>query len=158
MTTTGNISSVLNDIPTCLPVAGVLSDFRHRCHLLWNTPIEFHYSKESLINSGWIGLWFKMIKFKAWNASNSRAIAKFHNMGIGHFGHNAFIHELIRGSLTVSFINSPDISLPTRENHFPDPQKLSALTCWQAGSDTSDRSNGSTVFLYLCWIHQCAGW
>ncbi len=40
-----------------------------------------------------------MIKFKAWNASNSRAIAKFHNMGIGHFGHNAFIHELIRGSL-----------------------------------------------------------
>jgi hypothetical protein len=57
-----------------------------------------------------------MIKFKAWNARplidilsprhwhfpvlrNSRAIAKFHNMGIGHFGHNAFIHELIRGSL-----------------------------------------------------------
>ena len=40
-----------------------------------------------------------MIKFKAWNASNSRAIAKFHNMGIGHFGHNAFIHELIRDSL-----------------------------------------------------------
>jgi len=39
-----------------------------------------------------------MIKFKAWNASNSKAIAKFHNMGIGHFGHNAFIHELIRGS------------------------------------------------------------
>ena len=41
-----------------------------------------------------------MIKFKAWNASNSRAIAKFHNMGIGHFGLNTFIHELIRGSLT----------------------------------------------------------
>jgi hypothetical protein len=40
-----------------------------------------------------------MIKFKAWNASNSRAIAKFHNTEIGHFGHNAFIHELIRGSL-----------------------------------------------------------
>ena len=52
-----------------------------------------------------------MIKFKAWNvsktqsnrcahgASFSRAIAKFHNAEIGHFGRNAFIHELIRGSL-----------------------------------------------------------
>jgi len=54
-----------------------------------------------------------MIKFKAWNARplidilsprhwhfpvRRRAIAKFHNMGIGHFGLNAFIHELIRGS------------------------------------------------------------
>ncbi len=43
-----------------------------------------------------------MIKFKAWNASNSKAIAKFHNTEIGHFGHNAFIHELIRGSLIVT--------------------------------------------------------
>ena len=59
-----------------------------------------------------------MIKFKAWNARplndilsprhwhfpvlrNSRAIAKFHNMGIAHSGHNTFIHELIRGSLTA---------------------------------------------------------
>jgi hypothetical protein len=58
----------------------------------------------------------RTVQFKAWNARplidilsprhwhfpvlrNSRAIAKFHNMGIGHFGHNAFIHELIRGSL-----------------------------------------------------------
>ncbi len=41
-----------------------------------------------------------MARFKAWNASNSRAIAKFHNAEIGHFGHNTFIHELIRGSLT----------------------------------------------------------
>ncbi len=40
-----------------------------------------------------------MARFKAWNASNSRAIAKFHNAEIGHFGHNTFIHELIRGSL-----------------------------------------------------------
>jgi len=40
-----------------------------------------------------------MIKFKAWNASNSTAIAKFHNTEIGYFGRNAFIHELIRGSL-----------------------------------------------------------
>jgi hypothetical protein len=41
----------------------------------------------------------RTVQFKAWNASNSRAIAKFHNTEIGHFGHNAFIHELIRGSL-----------------------------------------------------------
>jgi len=40
-----------------------------------------------------------MIKLKAWNASNSRAIAKFHNAEIGHFGQNAFIHGLIRGFL-----------------------------------------------------------
>jgi len=63
-----------------------------------------------------------MTKFKAWNARplidilaprhlhfpvlrNSRAIAKFHNMGIGHFGHNAFIYELIRGSLSSMFLN-----------------------------------------------------
>jgi len=40
-----------------------------------------------------------MIEFKAWNASNSKAIAKFHNAEIGHFGPNTFNHELIRGSL-----------------------------------------------------------
>jgi hypothetical protein len=56
-----------------------------------------------------------MIKFKAWNARplidilssrhwhflvlRSRAIAKFHNAEIDYFGHNAIIHELIRGSL-----------------------------------------------------------
>jgi len=57
-----------------------------------------------------------MIKLKAWNARplidilssrhwhfpvlrNSRAIAKFHNAEIDYFGHNAFIHELIRGSM-----------------------------------------------------------
>ena len=44
-----------------------------------------------------------MVKFKAWNASNSRAIAKFHNAEIGHFGHNTFIHELIRGSLVSKY-------------------------------------------------------
>jgi hypothetical protein len=56
-----------------------------------------------------------MIKFKAWNASKthsircahgasfSRAIAKFHNAEIDHFEHNAFIHELIRGSLNRRF-------------------------------------------------------
>jgi len=59
----------------------------------------------------------RTVQFKAWNARplidilssrhwhfpvlrNSRAIAKFHNAEIGHFGHNAFIQELIRGSLT----------------------------------------------------------
>jgi len=58
-----------------------------------------------------------MIKFKAWNVRplidilslwhwyfpvrrNSRVIAEFHNMEIGHFRHNALIHELIRGSLS----------------------------------------------------------
>ena len=40
-------------------------------------------------------------QFKAWNASNSRAIAKLHNAEIDYFGHNAFIHELIRGSLAL---------------------------------------------------------
>jgi len=54
-----------------------------------------------------------MIKFKAWNASNIRAIAKFYNTEIGHFGHNAFIHELIRGSLvkqaTRTFHQSADV-------------------------------------------------
>ncbi len=57
----------------------------------------------------------RTVQFKAWKARplidilsprhwhflvlrNSMAIAKFHNMGIGHFGHNTFIHELIRGS------------------------------------------------------------
>jgi len=43
----------------------------------------------------------RTVQFKAWNASNSTAIAKFHNTEIGHFGHNAFIHELIRGSLNL---------------------------------------------------------
>ena len=40
-----------------------------------------------------------MIKIKAWNASNSRAIAKFHNAEIDYFGHKMFVHDLIRGSL-----------------------------------------------------------
>jgi hypothetical protein len=44
----------------------------------------------------------RTVQLKAWNASNSRAIAKFHNAEIGHFGRNAFIHELIRGSLDAT--------------------------------------------------------
>ncbi len=61
-----------------------------------------------------------MIKFKACNVRpltdilsprhwhfpvlrNSRAIAKFHNTEIGHFGHNPIHPELIRGSLSDIF-------------------------------------------------------
>ncbi len=55
-----------------------------------------------------------MTQFKAWNASNSKAIAKFHNTEIGHFGRNAFIHELIRGSLGDIFRYIP-------VNIVPDP-------------------------------------
>ena len=54
-----------------------------------------------------------MTKFKAWNAGNSMAIAKFHNMGIGHFGHNAFIHELIRGSLVYNGLKSVSLKFGT---------------------------------------------
>jgi len=39
-----------------------------------------------------------MFWFKAWNARNSRAIAKFHNAETGHFDHKMSIHDLIRGS------------------------------------------------------------
>jgi hypothetical protein len=67
----------------------------------------------------------RTVQFKAWNARplndilsprhwhfpmlrNSTAIAKFHNMGIGQFGHNAFIHELIRGSLAMKISSEND--------------------------------------------------
>jgi hypothetical protein len=40
-----------------------------------------------------------MFWFKAWNARNSRAIAKFCNVETGHFNHNMSIHDLIRGTL-----------------------------------------------------------
>jgi len=73
----------------------------------------------------------RTVQFKAWNARplidilsprhwhfpvlrNSRAIAKFHNAEIGHFGHNAFIHELIRGSLNYH-----------KENNLVTPQAIS---------------------------------
>ena len=42
---------------------------------------------------------FKMIEFEAGNARNSRAIAKFSNEEIGHFGLKLIVHVLIRGSL-----------------------------------------------------------
>ena len=44
---------------------------------------------------------FKMIEFEAGNARNSRAIAKFSNEEIGHFGLKLIAHVLIRGSLTI---------------------------------------------------------
>ena len=40
-----------------------------------------------------------MNKVKAWNASNSRAITKFHYADIGYFELKMLIHELIRGTL-----------------------------------------------------------
>ena len=43
-----------------------------------------------------------MNKVKAWNASNSRAITKFHYADIGYFELKMLIHELIRGTLRAS--------------------------------------------------------
>ena len=40
-----------------------------------------------------------MIKVKAGNARNSRAIAKFSNAEIDYFGLKLIVHVLIRGSL-----------------------------------------------------------
>lgn len=54
--------------------------------------------REPLIKTGRIMLRFKMIEFEAGNARNSRAIAKFSNEEIGHFGLKLIVHVLIRGS------------------------------------------------------------
>ena len=43
----------------------------------------------------------KTFWFKAWNARNSRAIAKFQNAEAGRFNHKMSIHDLFRGSLGV---------------------------------------------------------
>ncbi len=40
-----------------------------------------------------------MIEIKAWNARNSRAIAKFHNAEIDYFRLKLIGHDLFRGSL-----------------------------------------------------------
>jgi hypothetical protein len=58
--------------------------------------------REPLIKSGTNRLSVKMFWFKAWNARNSRAIAKFHNAETGHFNHKMSIHDLIRGSLVFA--------------------------------------------------------
>ena len=42
-----------------------------------------------------------MIEIKAWNARNSRAIAKFHNAEIDYFGLKLIGHDLFRGSLAA---------------------------------------------------------
>ena len=47
-----------------------------------------------------------MIKIKAGNERNSRAIAKFANAEIGYFGLKLIVHVLIRGSLGYF----PDVS------------------------------------------------
>ena len=70
-----------------------------------NSPLLF--SREPLIKSGSNKLSAKMFCFKAWNARNSRAIAKFCNAETGHFKHKMSIHELIRGSLVLSHIVIP---------------------------------------------------
>ncbi len=49
---------------------------------------------------------FKMVKFKARNARNSRAIAKFCNTGIDYFGFRLIVHVLIRGSLDILVTNT----------------------------------------------------
>ena len=55
--------------------------------------------REPLIKTGRIKLRYKMIKVKAGNARNSRAIAKFSNVEIDYFGLKLIVHVLIRGSL-----------------------------------------------------------
>jgi hypothetical protein len=44
-----------------------------------------------------------MIKIKAANERNSRAIAKFSNAEIGYFGLKLIVHVLIRGSLGLRY-------------------------------------------------------
>jgi len=43
-----------------------------------------------------------MIKIKAWNAHNSRAIAKFHNAEIDYFGLKLIGQDLFRGFLRTA--------------------------------------------------------
>ncbi len=56
-------------------------------------------AREPLIKSGSYRLSVKMFWYKAWNARNSKAIAKFHNAETGRFDHKMSIHDLISGSL-----------------------------------------------------------
>ena len=56
---------------------------------------------ELLIKTGRYKLRFKMIKIKAGNARNSRAIAKLPNAEIDYFGLKLIVHVLIRGSLVT---------------------------------------------------------
>ena len=59
-----------------------------------------------------------MIKIKAGNERNSRAIAKFANAEIGYFGLKLIVHVLIRGSLNeVLFPESGNNLLGNSLNH-----------------------------------------
>jgi len=60
--------------------------------------VEFR-AMEPLIKSGWIILGCTMIKIKARNASNSRAIAKFRNAEIDYFVPKMVGHDLISSSI-----------------------------------------------------------
>ena len=55
--------------------------------------------KEPLIKTGRYKLRVKMIKIKAGNARNSRAIAKLPNAEVDYFRLKLIVHVLIRGSL-----------------------------------------------------------
>ena len=69
-------------------------------------------ARESLIKSGRIILGCKMIKVKARNACNSRAIAKFRNIEINYFVPKMVVHDLIRGSPGYIFIlNIPEFEI-----------------------------------------------
>ena len=65
------------------------------------------FSREPLIKTGRIELRRQMIKIKAGNAVNSRAIRKFSNTDIDFLTLKSIVHVLIRGSLInllVSYI------------------------------------------------------
>ena len=54
-----------------------------------------------------------MIKVKAGNARNSRAIAKFSNAEIDYFGLKLIVHVLIRGSLNNNNLPGYGVSINT---------------------------------------------
>ncbi|PCJ85056.1 MAG: hypothetical protein COA54_12355 [Thiotrichaceae bacterium] len=58
------------------------------------------FVREALIKSGPNRLLFKLFWFKAWNARNSRAIAKFHNAESGQFK-----QQDVGSRLNQSFLN-----------------------------------------------------
>ena len=66
------------------------------------------YIKERLINSGRADMIFKITKCKVQISGNSRTIAKIFNAVVGDFGLIDADHELIRGSLSKSRLNTPE--------------------------------------------------
>ncbi len=67
------------------------------------TRIKSANARESLAKSGRIILGCKMIKVKARNASNSRAIAKFRNAEINYFVPKMVVHDLVIGSQVPNY-------------------------------------------------------